>query len=149
MRINRKSQACLPAYTTKDRRAPKFLDLKNRRSRSCATGAYSVYVRMAHERDRRFLWLKATEAAPPLTNTRAHKPTIHAFRRWRTSQTPRKLPPRTPEPKIPNASPKGMHPHEQHKNVPNKNKQTRLKRKRYELPTTLNTTAKDKAQNAT
>ncbi len=50
--------------------------------------------------------------------------------------------------KIPNASPKGMHPHEQYKNVPNK-KQTGLKRNRYKLPTTLNTTGKDKAQKAT
>ncbi len=49
--------------------------------------------------------------------------------------------------KIPNASPKGMHPYEQHKNVPNKNKQP-LTPKKYKLPTTLNTTAKDKAQNA-
>ena len=64
IRINRKSQACLPAYTTADRRAPnffgkpsamrrsldcrgekkcakrRFLDLKNRRSRSGASGAY-------------------------------------------------------------------------------------------------------------
>ena len=57
-----------------------FLDLKNRRSRSCATGAYSVYVRMAHERDRRFLWLKSDGSSPTLTDTLAHKPTIHAFR---------------------------------------------------------------------
>ena len=104
MRINRKSQACLPSYTTADRRAPnffgkpsamkrsfdcrgekkcakrRFLDLKNRRSRACASGAYSTYVRMAHERDRRFLWLKSDGSSPALTNTRAHKPTIHAFR---------------------------------------------------------------------
>ncbi len=57
-----------------------FLDLKNRRSRSCASGAYSVYVRMAHERDRRFLWLKSDGSSPTLTEPRAHKPTIHAFR---------------------------------------------------------------------
>ena len=57
-----------------------FLDLKNRRSRSCATGAYSVYVRMAHERDRRFLWLKSDGSSPTLTEPRAYKPTIHAFR---------------------------------------------------------------------
>ena len=44
-----------------------FLDLKNRRSRSCASGAYSVYVRMAHERDRRFLWLKSDGSSPSLT----------------------------------------------------------------------------------
>ena len=48
--------------------------------------------------------------------------------------------------KIPNASPKGMHPHEQYKNVPNKNKQPLIPKK-HKLPTTLNTTAKDKAQN--
>ncbi len=65
MRINRKSQVCLPTHTTEaTRRAPKLFRPQNRRSRSCATGAYSVYVRMAHERDRRFLWLKTTEAAP-------------------------------------------------------------------------------------
>ncbi len=52
--VNRKSQACLPAYTTADRRAPKVFRPQNRRSRACASGAYSVYVRMAHERDRRF-----------------------------------------------------------------------------------------------
>ncbi len=104
IRINRKSQACLPAYTTADRRAPnffgkpsamrrsldcrgekkcakrRFLDLKNRRSRACASGAYSTYVRMAHERDRRFLWLKSDGNSPTATNTRAHEPTIHAFR---------------------------------------------------------------------
>ena len=104
MRINRKSQACLPEHTTADRRAPNFfgkpsamkrsfdcrgekkcakrsfLDLKNRRSRACASGAYSPYVRMAHERDRRFLWLKSDGSSPTLTETRAHKPTIHAFR---------------------------------------------------------------------
>ena len=47
--------------------------------------------------------------------------------------------------KIPNASPKGMHPREQHKNVPNKNKKPLIPKK-HKLPTTLNTTAKDKAQ---
>ncbi len=57
-----------------------FLDLKNRRSRACASGAYSPYVRMAHERDRRFLWLKSDGNSPTLTEPRAHKPTIHAFR---------------------------------------------------------------------
>ena len=57
-----------------------FLGHKNRRSRSCATGAYSVYVRMAHERDRRFLWLKSDGSSPTLTKPRARKPTIHAFR---------------------------------------------------------------------
>ena len=137
----------MPAYTTADRRAPNFfgkpsamkrsfdcrgekkcakrsfLDLKNRRSRSCATGAYSVYVRMAHERDRRFLWLKSDGSSPTLTEPRAHKPTIHAFRDRVHNRISRKLPPRTPRTyKIPNASPKGMHPHEQYKNVPNKNK---------------------------
>ena len=40
-----------------------------------------------------------------------------------------------------------MHQHEQHKNIPNKNKQLLIP-KRYKLPITLNTTAKDKAQNA-
>ncbi len=49
--------------------------------------------------------------------------------------------------KIPNASPKGMHPHEQYKNIPNRNKQPLIPKK-HKLPTTLNTTAKDKAQNA-
>ena len=58
----------------------RFLDLKNRRSRACASGAYSVYVRMAHERDRRFLWLKSDGSSPTLTEPRAHNPTIHAFR---------------------------------------------------------------------
>ena len=57
-----------------------FLDLKNRRSRACASGAYSTYVRMAHARDRRFLWLKSDGSSPSLTEPRAHKPTIHAFR---------------------------------------------------------------------
>ena len=57
-----------------------FLDLKNRRSRACASGAYSPYVRMAHERDRRFLWLKSDGSSPTLTETHAHKLTIHAFR---------------------------------------------------------------------
>ena len=57
-----------------------FLDLKNRRSRACASGAYSPYVRMAHERDRRFLWLKSDGNSPTLTKPRAHNPTIHAFR---------------------------------------------------------------------
>ncbi len=38
-----------------------------------------------------------------------------------------------------------MHPHEQYKNVPNKNKRD-LKRNANKFPTTLNTTAKDKAQ---
>ena len=95
------------------------------------------------------LWLKSDGSSPTLTETRAHKPTIHAFRdRVLHNRISRKLPPRTTRTyKIPNASPKGMHPHEQYKNVPNK-KQTELKRKRYKLPTTLNTTAKDKAQNA-
>ena len=41
-----------------------------------------------------------------------------------------------------------MHPHEQHKNIPNRNKQPLIPKK-HKLPTTLNTTAKDKAQNAT
>ena len=53
--------------------------------------------------------------------------------------------------KIPNASPKGMHQHEQYKNVPNKNVPNKNKQplipKKHKLPTTLNTTAKDKAQN--
>ena len=39
-----------------------------------------MYVRMAHERDRRFLWLKSDGSSPTLTETRAHNPTIHAFR---------------------------------------------------------------------
>ncbi len=39
-----------------------------------------------------------------------------------------------------------MHPHKQYKNIPNKNKQLLIPKK-YKLPTTLNTTAKDKAQN--
>ena len=125
-----------------------FLDLKNRRSRACASGAYSTYVRMAHERDRRFLWLKSDGSSPSLTNTRAHKPTIHAFRDRVHNRISRKLPPRTPLTyKIPNASPKGMHQHEQHKNIPNKNKQPLIPKK-HKLPTTLNTTAKDKAQKA-
>ena len=47
--------------------------------------------------------------------------------------------------KIPNTSPKGMHQREQHKNVPNKNKKPLIPEK-HKLPTTLNTTAKDKAQ---
>ena len=146
IRINRKSQACLPAYTTADRRAPnffgkpsamrrsldcrgekkcakrRFLDLKNRRSRSCATGAYSMYVGMAHERDRRFLWLKSDGSSPTLTETRA--PTAQRERSevayfpnsTKTSYT------YALTYKIPNASPKGMHSHEQYKNVPNKNK---------------------------
>ncbi len=119
MRINCKSQACLPSYTTAYRRAPNFfgkpsamkrsfdcrgekkcakrsfLDLKNRRSRSCATGAYSVYVRMAHERDRRFLWLKSDGSSPTLTESRAHKPTIHAFRDRVHNRISRKLRSRT------------------------------------------------------
>ena len=100
-----------------------FLDLKNRRSRSCATGAYSVYVRMAHERDRRFLWLKSDGSSPSATNTRAHNPTIHAFRdRVLPKFHENFLPVRTITYKIPDASPKGMHPHEQYKNIPNKNK---------------------------
>ena len=147
MRINRKSQAYLPSYTTTARRAPNFfgkpsamkrsfdcrgekkcakrsfLDLKNRRSRSCATRAYSPYVRMAHERDRRFLWLKSDGSSPTLTEPRTHKPTIHAFRDRVHNRISRKLPPRTTRTyKIPNASPNGMHPHKQHKNVPNINK---------------------------
>ncbi len=72
-----------------------FLDLKNRRSRSCASGAYSTYVRMAHERDRRFLWLKSDGNSPTLTDTLAHKPTIHAFRDRIHNQISRKLPTRT------------------------------------------------------
>ncbi len=100
-----------------------FLDLKNRRSRSCASGTYSVYVRMAHERDRRFLWLKSDGSSPTLTEFRAHNPTIHAFRDRVHNRISLKLPPRTPLTyKIPDASPKGMHPHEQYKNIPNKNK---------------------------
>ncbi len=39
-----------------------------------------MYVRMAHERDRRFLWLKSDGSSPTLTEPRAHNPTIHAFR---------------------------------------------------------------------
>ena len=103
-----------------------FLGHKNRRSRSCATGAYSVYVRMAHERDRRFLWLKSDGSSPTLTESRAHNPTIHAFRDRVHNRISRKLPTRTPLTyKIPNASPKGMHPHEQYKNVPNKTDETK------------------------
>ena len=48
--------------------------------------------------------------------------------------------------KIPNASPEGMHPHEQYKNAPNKNKRDKSGNAN-KLPTTLNTTAKDKTQN--
>ena len=108
-----------------------------------------MYVRMAHERDRRFLWLKSDGSSPTLTEPRAHNPTIHAFRDRVHNRISRKLPPRTTRTyKIPNASPKGMHPHEQYKNVPNKNKQPLIPKK-HKLPTTLNTTAKDKAQNAT
>ncbi len=73
----------------------RFLDLKNRRSRACASGAYSVYVRMAHERDRRFLWLKSDGSSPTLTESRAHKPTIHAFRDRVHNRISRKLRSRT------------------------------------------------------
>ena len=80
MRINRKSQACLPAYTTKGRRAPKVF----RPQKSSITGVRLRSVlgvlRMAHERDRRFLWLKSDGSSPTLTETRTHNPTIHAFR---------------------------------------------------------------------
>ncbi len=80
MRINRKSQACLPTYTNEDRRAPKFFRPQKSSIAVVCLGAYSMYVRMAHERDRRFLWLKSDGSSPALTNPRAHKPTIHAFR---------------------------------------------------------------------
>ncbi len=86
-----------------------------------------MYVRMAHERDRRFLWLKSDGSSPTLTEPRAHNQTIHAFRDRVLPQTPRKLPPRTSRTyKITNASPKGMHSREQYKNVPNKNKLAKL-----------------------
>ncbi len=69
--------------------------------------------------------------------------------RSRTSQTPRKLPPRTSRTyKIPNAYPKGMLPHEQYKNVLNKNERD-LSGSVNKFPTTLNTTAKHKAQDDT
>ena len=136
----------MPAYTNEDRRAPRLF--RPQKSSIAGVRLRSV-LNMAHERDRRFLWLKSDGSSPTVTDTRAHKPTIHAFRYRVHNRISRKLPSRmTRTYKIPNASPKGMHPHEQYKNVPNK-KQTGLKRNRYKLPTTLNTTGKDKAQKAT
>ena len=123
-----------------------FLDLKNRRSRACASGAYSPYVRMAHERDRRFLWLKSDGNSPTLTEPRAHKPTIHAFRDRVLPKLHENFLHVFPEPikslSVPerDAPARAIQKHTQQK-------QTGLKRKYNKLPTTLNTTAKDKAQN--
>ena len=110
MRINRKCRHTCPRTQPQTAGRRDFLDLKNRRSRACASGAYLPYVRMAHERDRRFLWLKSDGNSPTLTKPSAHNPTIHAFRDRVHNRISRKLPPRTTRTcKIPNASPKGMH----------------------------------------
>ena len=112
-----------PRTTTKGRRAPRLF--RPQKSSIAVVRHRSVLgVREdAHDRDRRFLWLKSDGSSPTLTETRAHNPTIHAFRDRVHNRISRKLPPRTTRTyKIPNASPKGMHPHKQYKNVPNKNK---------------------------
>ncbi len=157
-------------YTTKGRRAPNFfgkpsamkrsfdcrgekkcakrsfLDLKNRRSRSCATGAYSVYVRMAHERDRRFLWLKSDGSSPTLTEPRAHKPIIHAFRDRAFPKFHENFLPVRPEPIKSLTRPRRGCTHASNtKMSPTKTTEPKAE-KRYKLSTTLNTTAKDKGQ---
>ena len=100
-----------------------FLDLKNRRSRSCASGAY-LSVREDGSRTGSAIFVAKKRWKQPLINRTPRTQTDNScVRRSRTSQTPRKLPPRKNRTyKIPNASPKGMHPHKQYKNVPNKNK---------------------------
>ncbi len=162
MRINCKSQACLLTYTTAARRAPNFFgkpsamrrSLDCRGEKKCAKRVFldlkkssiagvrlrSVlrYVRMAHERDRRFLWLKSDGSSPTLTEL------AHTTRQFMRSEIAyfqlheNFLPVRPRTYKIPNASPKGMHPYEQYKKR-SQQKQTKLKRKRYELPTTTKT----------
>ena len=159
----------MPTYTTADRRAPnffgkpsamkrsfdcrgekkcakrRFLDLKNRRSRACASGAYSPYVRMAHERDRRFLWLKSDGSSPTLTEPRAHKPTIHAFRDRVLPKLHENFLPVRPEPIKSLTRPRrGCTRTSNTKRT--QQKQTELKRKYNKHPTTLNTTGKDNAQ---
>ena len=124
-----------------------FLDLKNRRSRSCASGAYSTYVRMAHERDRRFLWLKSDGSSPTLTEPRAHNLIIHAFRDRVLPKHQENFLPVRPEPIKSLTRPRRGCTRTSNTKHPQQ-KQTRLKRKRYKLPTILNTTAKDKAQKA-
>ena len=123
-----------------------FLDIKNRRSRSCATGAYSVYVRMAHERDRRFLWLKSDGSSPSLTEPRAHKPTIHAFRDRAFPKFHENFLPVRPEPIKSLTRPRrGCNHASNTKMSPTKTNEPKAE-KRYKLSTTLNTTAKDKGQ---
>ena len=145
MRINRKSQACLPAYTTKGRRAPRLF--RPQKSSIAVVRHRSVLgVREDGSRTGSAIFVAKKRRKQPHVNKYPRAQTNNScVQRSRISQTPRKLPTRISRTyKIPNASPKGMHPREQYKNIPNKNKQLLIPKK-YKLPTTLNTTAKDKA----
>ncbi len=138
----------MPSHKTADRRAPKFF----RPQKSSIAGVRLRSVLNVREDGSRtgsaIFVAKKRRKQPHVSQTPRTQTDNSCVQRPRTSQTPRKLPPRTTRTyKIPNASPEGMHQHEQHKNIPNKNKQPLIP-KRYKLPTTLNTTAKDKAQNA-
>ena len=113
MRINRKSQACLPSYTSADRRAPKvFRPQKS----SIAGGCLRSVLRVREDGSRTgsaIFVAKKRRKQPHVSQTPRTQTDNSCVQRPRTSQTPRKLPPRTPRTyKIPDASPKGMHPHE-------------------------------------
>ena len=125
MRINRKSQACLPAYTTADRRAPKlFRPQKSSIAVVCLRSVLNV--REDGSRTGSAIFVAKKRRKQPHVNRYPRTQTDNScVQRSRTSQTPRKLPPRTPRTyKITNASPKGMHPRQQHKNGPNKKEQS-------------------------
>ena len=122
MRINCKSQAYLPSYTTADRRAPKLF--RPQKSSIAVVRLRSVLpVREDDSRTGSAIFVAKKRRKQPRVNRISRTQTDNScVQRSSTSQTPRKLPPRTSRTyKIPNASPKGMHSHEQHKNVPNKN----------------------------
>ena len=123
MRINRKSQACLHMYTTAGRRAPKFF--RPQKSSIAGVRLRSVLaVREDGSRTGSAIFVAKKRRKQPLSNRHPRTQTDNScVQRSRTSQTPRKLPPRKNRTyKIPNASPKGMHPHKQYKNALNRNK---------------------------
>ena len=113
MRINRKSQACLPSHTIADCRAPSLF--RPQKSSIAGVRLRSVLrVREDGSRTGSAIFVAKKRRKQPHVNGNPRTQTDNScVQRSRTSQTPLKLPPRTTLTyKIPNASPKGMHPHE-------------------------------------
>ncbi len=134
--------------TTADRRAPKVFRPQKSSIAVVRLRAYSPYVRMANERDRRFFVAKKRRKQPHVNRTSRANCTTRAFRDRVHNQTSRKLPPRTTRTYKSLTRPRrGCTRTSKYKNVPQQ-KQATSNTEKHKLPTTLNTTAKDKAQKA-